>query len=686
MKAEIRKATNAYANYGKYFIAANKSEKTFRCGVAERGEFWKDVKVTFTKGGTTLVPTALETEWKQPDFQNYTLLTLKYAGEIQADVRVEVRADGICFYLQAEDGVTAVFSGKTGIGKTEDCFSVCMKQETVILRSAVGTATSVKDDAIFNRQEDCAVVFNKTPYFKYCAECNCYVTDLSANEFCVSVKERVYEDTFSVRYGGINKNNTFPVPPVGWMTWYAVRFDACEDVVLKNALWLKENLKDYGADTIWVDWEWYHSNFFNHEAPDEIGYFTPDPVRYPHGMKYVSDKIREMGLIPALWIGPTNEPAKAAFVEENPDSVLAKEMEWCGEYFFDLTDEKYRKEYLANAVKKVKEWGYDALKWDCLPVTLLFADRYHEYMSEPNKTSEEALREVVQLGREIVGKDFYMLSCAGAADREIRFAIDCFDGARIGGDIFSWQEYIDSFVKRVLRFYSFHNVEVYCDPDNVVLREEYNTYDQAVSRASSVAVLGLPFTLGDDLTVLPKDRVDIIKKCIPAVDAHPCNIGEMALTTDAFIVNLSIAKPFEQWNIVDVMNLSETDKTKTITFDELGIEKGKYLVYEFWNDEFIGLQEDGFTTELRPCASKVFAIRKYTGIPQVVSTTRHITQGGVDLLDVRYDQTTKVLSGVSHVVKGDLYKISAYDPYCNVIVKKEWIPEETADVSWEIKF
>lgn len=682
----MRKATNAYANYGKYFIAANKEEKTFRCGVAERGAFWEDVTVTLKKDDRLIVPTSLETEWKQPDFQNYTLLTLKYGGEIQADVRAEVCADGICFYLQAEDGVTAVFSGKAGIGRTEDCFSVCLNCKGQILRSAVGPATSVKDDAVFNRQEDCAVVFSQPPRLQYCRERNGYVTDLFANEFRVSVKERVYEDVFSVRYGAINKNNTFPVPPVGWMTWYAVRFDACEEAVLKNARWMKENLKDYGADTIWVDWEWYHSDFFNHEASEKIGYFTPDPERYPHGMKYVSDKIREMGLIPALWIGPTHEPAKTAFVEENQDSVLAKEMEWCGEYFFDLTDKKYRQQYLCEAVKKVKEWGYDALKWDCLPVTLLFADRYHEYMSEPEKTSEEALREVVRLGREIVGKDFYMLSCAGAADREIRFAIDCFDGARIGGDIFSWQEYIDSFVKRVLRFYPFHNVEVYCDPDNVVLREEYNTYDQAVSRASSVAVLGLPFTLGDDLTALPKDRVDIIKKCIPAVDAHPCDIRESALTTNFFTVNLSIAKSFEQWNIVDVMNLAETDQSVTIDFEDLGLEKGKYLVYEFWNDEFVGLKDDGFVAELRPCASKVFAVRKFTGIPQVVSTTRHITQGGVDLLDVRYDENRKALSGISHVVKGDRYKISAYDPYRGIIVKKEWIPEETGDVSWEIKF
>lgn len=80
--------------------------------------------------------------------------------------------------------------------------------------------------------------------------------------------------------------------------------------------------------------------------------------------------------------------------------------------------------------------------------------------------------------RALLGEDFYMLSCAGAADREILFAIDLFDGARIGGDIFNWREFINDFVARVMRFYAYHNTETYCDPDNLVIRPEFNSLDQ----------------------------------------------------------------------------------------------------------------------------------------------------------------------------------------------------------------
>ena len=63
---------------------------------------------------------------------------------------------------------------------------------------------------------------------------------------------------YHINYTPLNKNSTFSKPPVGWMTWYSVGFDACEETVLKNARWMSENLKKYGADCIWVDWEWCH--------------------------------------------------------------------------------------------------------------------------------------------------------------------------------------------------------------------------------------------------------------------------------------------------------------------------------------------------------------------------------------------------------------------------------------------
>ena len=45
------------------------------------------------------------------------------------------------------------------------------------------------------------------------------------------------------------------------MTWYSVKFEANEEVVLKNARFQRQFLYDYGAKSIWIDWDWYHEEF-----------------------------------------------------------------------------------------------------------------------------------------------------------------------------------------------------------------------------------------------------------------------------------------------------------------------------------------------------------------------------------------------------------------------------------------
>ena len=53
----------------------------------------------------------------------------------------------------------------------------------------------------------------------------------------------------------------------------------------------------------------------------------------------------------------------------------------------------------------------------------------------------------------------------------------------------------------------------------------------------------------------------------------------------------------------------------------------------------------------------ILAVRPESDHPQVVSTSRHVTQGMVDLLDEHWDFATKTLRGRSKIVAGDPYEI-----------------------------
>src|SRR5450759_7233 len=301
-----------------------------------------------------------------------------------------------------------------------------------------------------------------------------------------------------------------------------------------------------------------------------------------------------------------------------------------------------------------------------------------------------------------------MFYCAELSDWALNIASAGFDAARIGGDIFKWDEFISQCIAKVMKLYALHNVVFYNDPDNVILRPKFNTYDQALSRLSFVSLLGLPITLGDNLPDLPEDRVELLRRGIPPLNTHPMDIRSTAHDYKVVKANLAINKPFEQWNVVDVFNLLEEDVEVVVDIHDdlhLPLDEGPYLVYDYWNKEYIGETTQCFTTLLRPCASKVFAVRKKLGHPQVLSTSRHISQGAFDISSLAWDESRNTLSGVSKVVEGDLYEIVLYvpegfrvfaegndtlSPDLRNIGKNLWVmrisPGATGEVSWSVAF
>ena len=117
---------------------------------------------------------------------------------------------------------------------------------------------------------------------------------------------------------------------------------------------------------------------------------------------------------------------------------------------------------------------------------------------------------------------------------------------------------------------------------------------------------------------------------------------------------------------MDVLNLLETDNRVRVSLAgdlHLDLQPGdRYLLFDFWNRQPLGEVSDGFELGLRPCASRVVGVRKVTGVPQILSTTRHLSQGALELSDVRYDPENRVLSGTSDLVAGDDYAVYLHVP------------------------
>lgn len=139
---------------------------------------------------------------------------------------------------------------------------------------------------------------------------------------------------------------------------------------------------------------------------------------------------------------------------------------------------------------------------------------------------------------------------------------------------------------------------------------------------------------------------------------------------------LEIDRPFDHWSVLGRFQWGQRQgqehewqlqgvPEREVAFADLGLgDDREYLVFEFWTQTFLGKARGSFTAPAMDdnMGLQVFAIREVRSHPWILSTTRHISQGGVSLLDERWDGDSNVLSGKSAVVVGDPYVMTVHLP------------------------
>lgn len=648
-----------YLNYKKYVLNFDEKTGELRFGRAPY-DLFLTVSVKSAQTFKSAVSRRTLDAW---------LITAEYGD---AKLTAEMSLAGV--RITASDGIS--FSGVFTLG--ENPYAVSTAQSGDSVRPADGPAIATDTDALYDRSHDSLLKFSGIKLF--------YDWDVGrfafkdASELRFIIKDEYYERAYELPAPPrVKKNHPYQTPPVGWMTWYSVMFDASEETVLSNARWQAENLLEYGADTIWVDWEWYHSNKTG-EDDSLCDTFAPHTGRYPHGLRYVSDEIRKLGLRPAIWIGASNDVNPNRMYKEHPEWIIADEHKWCGHLWVDPTNPQVVNEYIPAVFNQLLEWGYDAFKWDCMPDTLSICDQYHDKLSDPSRMTEDAFRDMIVKAREVIGDERYMMSCAGVSLRDMTFAADCYDGARIGGDIFKWSEFVRSCIDRTYSCFLLHNVLWYADPDNLVLREEFNTLEQTRSRVTFNALSGMPQTFGDDLPKLDSERVKMLKRALPALDTHPMQLCECARKDAVALINLAVARRWGNYNVVGIVNTGEEALDYALKLsDALHIEEGEYLVWDIWNEKLLDAADGTVALRLEPYGCYALSVHPATGRPTVLSTSRHLSAGAFDLTDVRFDG--EKLCGRSKVVAGKPYKLTVWT--AEGIIEHEFTPD-SAELVWEL--
>lgn len=439
----------------------------------------------------------------------------------------------------------------------------------------------------------------------------------------------------------------------GWCSWAYTHTRATEDEQLKNAEFIGKYLKPYGMEWVQID-DGYQRAFGDWEG-NEL---------YPHGMKWLAGKIRELGLKPGIWVAPY-------VISENTD-VARNHPEWlvhdaAGEVYvtastrakhaLDITHPGAR-QWLHDLFKSLaRDWGYDFIKIDFVEWTLLAAERYYD----PTIGKAGAYRLGFETMRAAVGPERHLLDCGPGPT-----TVGLLDSMRIDQDLprTTWEQYTKHFCSNapsMAKRYYFHKRTWINDNDHLGLARL--TVPQARAAASIIALSGGTTISSDRVYELDPDRLDILRKVLPAYGeaARPLDLFEKSFPE---IFALKVRKDFGEWWLLGYFNYDE-GATVVRDFDltRLGLDPLKtYLVYEFWTQRLVAEASRSVRLVFEPSSVNFLAIHEKRDVPQVVGTDRHYAQGALELQDVRWDAASRTLSGTGLGAPGTAWRIAIYVP------------------------
>ncbi len=154
-----------------------------------------------------------------------------------------------------------------------------------------------------------------------------------------------------------NRNDSFM--PVVYNDWLNLMGTNSEDEILRQL----DVLSKIGVEVYVTDDGWHVPK--NRSLWDYLGHWEPDPERFPHGMKYLTEEIKRHGMKAGIWCEIEGIGAKAEHY--NDESMLlmrnGRFVTDAQHRFLNFTKKKVR-DYADRIFDRFAEWGFDYVKID----------------------------------------------------------------------------------------------------------------------------------------------------------------------------------------------------------------------------------------------------------------------------------------------------------------------------------
>jgi hypothetical protein len=489
-----------------------------------------------------------------------------------------------------------------------------------------------------------------------------------------------------------------PPPPCGYCTYYSEKFGGgCDEKHLVDlAEFAAKHLKQFGFQFVQIDDGWQAGAPV--KGSPRKNFTTHDPKGpYPHGMKATADNMKRLGLMPGLWFMPFAGEAGDPWFAKHQDWFVKREdgqpyqIYWTGTAL-DLTRADVR-DYVASVARRIaRDWGYTFFKMDGFHAATATKQTYpnmgytednfgDSVLADPDKTNIEAYRDGIKLVRQAAGKDVFLLGCCIPQNmRSYSGAFGLLDAMRIGPDNGAgWKSWLETTAPTGTRSYFLNGRVWWNDPDCMYARKGL-TLDQARTICSWTAIAGQLTQDGDWMPNLPPERLEILKRTMPAhcrlarpVDLFENDPARVWLVTDTgdcpgfrsaagesgtVPLGWKATGPRPRRDVLAIFNFGKGKQEFDLPLDRLGLPPAKaYVAFDFWGNALCPPLTGHLKLLLPEAGCRLLAVRPAASHPQLLSTSRHVTQGMIDVRREHWSAKRNELSGRSLVVGGDPYEL-----------------------------
>ena len=461
-----------------------------------------------------------------------------------------------------------------------------------------------------------------------------------------------------------------PPQPTVYCTWYHAGASNEKDLPA-SAAFAKECLAPFGFSVVQIDDGWQAGVTGNGPRKDFTTHRSDGP--YASGMRQTAENLRELGMTPGIWFMPFAGTWNDPFFADKQHLFATKdgkpfEVFWGGTCF-DVTDPRTQ-EYIRSVAARIgRDWGYKYFKldglWTGMAADILYVntgykdDRLGESkLHDPEMTHVEAYRQGLKIVRSAAGDDVFLLGCNVAQNmRTLGGSFGLLDAMRIGPD--NGRKWSDMCCGPFSgsNLYFLHGRVWYNDPDPIYVSNDV-PLDHARALISWVTLTGQLNASSENYEALSVDRVHLLQRSMPAhgLKARPVDLFEQRI---ARVWLLTDDRREPRRDVVGLFNWDEkTPAHISCPAERIGLPRAdRYVGFDYWADEFVDPFGGALESDLPPASCRIIAVRPVSSQPQVLGTSRHITQGTVDLLEEAWDGNTRTLRGTSRVVANDPYEL-----------------------------